>query len=63
MPFTDETRWDTEALTRDFEVLGYLALGRRVIVKRRNDGVEGTLEYTFRPRIYYGWEPVEWRKD
>jgi hypothetical protein len=46
--------WDTEALTRDFEVIGFAA--PFVVVKRRSDGVRGSLEFTHRPRVYFGWK-------
>lgn len=46
-------RWTTDELTRDFEVLGFAA--PFVIVRRRSDGVKGTLEFTHQPRIYFGW--------
>jgi hypothetical protein len=48
-------RWDTEALTRDFEVLEFAA--PFVVVKRRSDGALGSLKFTHQPRVYFGWEP------
>lgn len=52
MPDTTET-WDTEALKRDFEVIGFQA--PYVVVKRRSDGVKGSLEFTHSPRVYFNW--------
>jgi hypothetical protein len=46
-------RWTTETLQRDFEVLGFAA--PFVVVRRRADGVKGSLEFTHSPRVYFGW--------
>lgn len=46
-------RWNTEELQRDFEVLGFQA--PFVVVRRRSDGVMGSLEFTHSPRVYFGW--------
>ena len=51
----DGPTWDTEALRRDFEVLGFAA--PFVMVRRRADGVRGSLEFTHAPRVYFGWDP------
>lgn len=48
-------RWTTEELTRDFEVLGFMA--PFVVVQRRSDGVKGSLEFMHHPRVYFGWKP------
>jgi len=45
--------WDTQELTRDFEVTGFLA--PLVVVRRKSDGVEGTLFFQHMPRYYYGF--------
>jgi hypothetical protein len=50
----DGPTWDTEQLKADFEVIGYQA--PFVVVRRRADGMRGTLEFTHRPRVYFGWE-------
>jgi hypothetical protein len=47
--------WDTEQLTQDFEVMGFLA--PLVVVRRRADGVKGSLEFRHRPRLYFNFEP------
>lgn len=47
--------WDTKQLTEEFEVLGFAA--PFVVVKRRSDGQKGSLEFTHRPRFYFGWDP------
>ena len=47
--------WDTEELGRDFEVIGFLA--PFVVVRRRSDGVKGSLEFQHHPRAYFNFEP------
>ena len=46
-------RWTTEEMTEEFDVVGFLA--PLVVVVRKSDGVKGTLEFTHRPRVYFGW--------
>lgn len=46
--------WDTAALQRDFQVIGFAA--PFVVVKRRSDGKTGTLEFTHHPRVYFSFE-------
>src|SRR5436190_571246 len=43
--------WDTQQLTQDFEVIGFLA--PRVVVRRKADGVKGSLEFQSSPRLYF----------
>lgn len=47
--------WDTNELARDFEVLGFLA--PFVVVRRREDGALGSLEFQHHPRYYYAYHP------
>ena len=47
--------WDTTELQRDFEVLGFLA--PCVVVRRRTDGVKGSLMFQHSPRFYFGFQP------
>ena len=49
--------WDTGELANDFEVIGFMA--PLVVVRRRADGVKGSLEFQHSPRLYFGWEPHE----
>jgi hypothetical protein len=44
--------WDTQQLTRDFEVIGFMA--PLVVVRRKADGVKGSLEFQHSPRFYFG---------
>jgi hypothetical protein len=47
--------WDTDELQRDFEVKGFAA--PLVVVRRRSDGVLGTLFFQHEPRFYFGFSP------
>jgi hypothetical protein len=49
------TVWDTSELGRDFEVLGFAA--PFVVVKRRSDGVRGSLLFQHHPRFYFSFSP------
>lgn len=48
-----DKRWTTDEMTAEFETLGFMA--PFVTVRRRSDGVLGTLEFTHSPRVYFGW--------
>jgi hypothetical protein len=47
--------WDTQQLAHDFEVIGFLA--PLVVVRRRADGVKGSLEFQHQPRLYFNFVP------
>lgn len=47
--------WDTQQLQEDFTVEGFLA--PFVLVKRKSDGVRGTLEFRHNPRVYFRFVP------
>lgn len=51
--------WDTDELRRDFEVVGFAA--PLIVVRRKADGVKGSLEFQHQPRFYFGWQPHEGR--
>lgn len=53
--YGDGPTWDTTELQQDFEVRGFAA--PFVVVRRRSDGVQGTLMFTHSPRIYFRFEP------
>ena len=53
-PIEGET-FTTEQLREQFEVLGFQA--PFVVVKRKADGVRGSLMFRHHPRIYFGFEP------
>lgn len=43
--------WNTDELQRDFEVEGFMA--PFVVVRRKSDGVRGSLLFQHWPRYYY----------
>ena len=45
--------WDTQQLGQDFQVIGFLA--PLVVVRRKADGVRGSLEFQHRPRFYFNF--------
>jgi hypothetical protein len=47
--------WDTSELQNDFQVVGFLA--PLVVVRRRSDGVRGSLMFQNDPRLYYNFSP------
>ena len=47
--------WDTDELTADFEVTGFMA--PIVAVVRRADKRVGSLEFQARPRFYFNFQP------
>ena len=47
--------WDTQQLVEDFEVLGFMA--PLVVVRRKADGVKGSLEFQHQPRFYFNFAP------
>ena len=46
--------WDTSELQQDFSVTGFLA--PYVAVRRKSDGVKGTLQFQHDPRYYFAFE-------
>ena len=49
--------WDTDELSRDFDVIGFMA--PFVVVSRNCDGKKGSLEFQHQPRFYFGFSPHE----
>ena len=48
--------WDGEQLRQDFDVIGFLA--PLVVVRRKADGVKGSLEFQHGPpRLYFNFAP------
>ena len=47
--------WNTEELSQDFEVIGFMA--PFVVVRQRSDGKKGSLEFQHNPRFYFGFSP------
>lgn len=48
------TTWTTAELQEDFTVMGF-SMGY-VVVRRKSDGVVGSLQFDHSPRVYYGWQ-------
>jgi hypothetical protein len=46
--------WDTNELGEAFDVLGFLA--PYVVVRRKSDGVKGSLEFQHDPRLYFNFQ-------
>jgi hypothetical protein len=49
--------WTTDELADEFEAIGFLA--PFVAVRRKVDGVKGSLEFQHQPRIYFNFQPHE----
>jgi len=49
----------TSELATDFEVIGFMA--PLVVVRRKVDGLKGSLEFQHSPRLYFNWQPHEGR--
>lgn len=47
--------WDTDQVRDEFEVIGFMA--PLVVVKRKADGVKGSLMFQHHPRFYFGFQP------
>lgn len=47
--------WDTEELRAQFEVVSFLA--PFVMVRRKADGVTGTMMFQHHPRFYFNFKP------
>jgi hypothetical protein len=46
--------WDTSQLSEDFEVIGFAA--PLVVVRRKCDGVKGSLMFQASPRFYFSFD-------
>jgi len=47
--------WDTDQVREEYEVIGFMA--PLVVVRRRSDGVRGSLMFQHDPRLYFGFQP------
>jgi len=47
--------WNTSQLQEDFQVIGFMA--PLVVVRRRSDGIKGSLMFQNDPRLYYSFSP------
>ncbi len=48
--------WDSDQLQEEFEALGFMA--PMIVVRRKIDGVKGSLMFQGSPRFYFGFEPA-----
>src|SRR6266576_6340430 len=48
--------WDGSQLSEDFEVLGFM--GPYIVVRRKSDGLKGSLEFQHKPRFYFNFVHV-----
>jgi hypothetical protein len=46
--------WDTQQLADEFEVIGFMA--PLVVVRRKANGVKGSLEFQHNPRFYFNFQ-------
>lgn len=46
--------WDTGQLREHFQVIGFAA--PYVVVRRKSDGVKGSLEFQHDPRLYFNFQ-------
>ncbi len=51
----NEQVWNTQELGQDFEVIGFMA--PLVVVRRRGDGRQGSLEFQHSSRFYFNFSP------
>ena len=47
--------WSTDELSRDFEVIGFMA--PLIVVVRKSDRQKGSMMFQANPRFYFGFEP------
>lgn len=46
--------WNPAGLAGEFEVIGFMA--PIVVVRRKADGITGSLEFQHNPRFYFNWQ-------
>jgi len=47
--------WDTSEMTTHFDALSFMA--PYIVVKRKSDGVKGSLTFQHSPRFYFDFQP------
>ena len=55
LEYGDSNVWDTRQLGETFVVLGFMA--PFAVVRRRSDGVVGSVMFQHSPRVYWGFQP------
>ena len=48
--------WDTQEMQEEFQAQGFGA--PLIVVKRKSDGVKGSLMFQHEPRFYYDFKPA-----
>jgi endo-1,4-beta-D-glucanase Y len=48
--------WDTSEMQQEFEAISFLA--PYIVVRRKSDGVKGTLTFQHNPRYYFNFQPA-----
>lgn len=51
MEYGADNVWDTEGVSRDFEIIGFMA--PFVVARRKSDNAKGTLTFCHSPRFYF----------
>lgn len=46
--------WSTDEMTKNFDALGFMA--PYIVVRRKADGVRGSLEFRHSPRFYFNFQ-------
>ena len=46
--------WDTDEMQEEFQALSFMA--PYIIVRRKADGVKGSLQFAHSPRFYFNWK-------
>lgn len=46
--------WSTDEMTKHFDALGFMA--PYIVVRRKADGVRGSLEFRHSPRYYFNFQ-------
>ena len=49
--------WTTDELAEEFQIIGFMA--PLCVVKRRSDGVKGSVEFQHSPRYFFSFQPHE----
>jgi len=48
--------WSTDELREQYDVLGFMA--PLVVVRRKSDGLKGSLEFQNAPRLFFSFKPA-----
>lgn len=49
--------WTTDELSEEFQIVGFMA--PLCVVKRRADGMKGSVEFQHNPRFFFNFQPHE----